>query len=87
MVGELCFPILPFFEDEYRDPRYLIEKAFLRELFEEHECDLNIHGHSHHRHIEEPRCLCVCVEQTEFSPVRLNDFLRERLVENRKLVA
>lgn len=81
------FSHFAIFEDEYKDCRYLIEKAFLRELFEEYECEINIHGHSHHRTIDDPRCLCACVEQTDFSPVRLSDFLESRLVENTQLVA
>ena len=83
----IMFSHFAIFEDEYKDCRYLIEKAFLRELFEEYECEINIHGHSHHRTIDDPRCLCACVEQTDFSPVRLRDFLESRLVENTQLVA
>lgn len=33
---------------------------------------VNVHGHLHARSLDDPRYLCVSVEQTEFRPVRLD---------------
>lgn len=74
----ILFSHFAIFEDEKLDRRYLLEKAWLRELFERYDCAINIHGHSHTRVIDDPRCVCACVEFTEFKPVRIGDFLTQR---------
>ncbi len=64
-------------EKEEDDRRYLVEKAFLRELYGEYKCDINIHGHNHTRSINHDECVSVCVEHTLFTPVRLGQFMAQ----------
>lgn len=71
----LMFSHFGIFDEDEDDPRYLIEKAYLRDLFIQYQCDLNIHGHTHDRHISDERCVNACMEQTHFKPVRLNQFI------------
>jgi len=35
----------------------------------------NVHGHTHERVIDDPRYLCVSVDQTDFRPISLEDVL------------
>lgn len=37
----------------------------------------NIHGHTHDRSLEDPWYHCVCVEQTSFRPILLEDVVKE----------
>jgi len=71
----IMFTHFAIFEDENQDRRYLLEKAYLRELFAEHACDVNIHGHTHDRPVRNDKSFSACVEQTFFSPTMLRDFL------------
>lgn len=38
---------------------------------------INIHGHLHGNKIDDPRYVCVSVEQTNFAPVDLNDIIKD----------
>ena len=78
----ILFSHFAIFEDDIRDRRYIVEKAYLRKLFSDYACDINVHGHTHLRPVEDPRCHCACVELLEFAPVRLADFLYRRLTGN-----
>ncbi len=71
-------------EKEEDDQRYLVEKAFLRDLYQEYECNVNIHGHNHTRSVNHDDCVSVCVEHTLFTPVRLGQFLAQYTVGNQK---
>jgi calcineurin-like phosphoesterase family protein len=71
----IMFSHFAIFESEQQDSRYLLEKAYLRELFEEHRCDVNIHGHTHDRLVKSRDCLSACVEKNYFTPTLLKDFL------------
>jgi len=75
----ILFSHFAIHEGEHDDPRYLVEKAHLRELFNHFECDLNVHGHTHIRPVDHPRCLSACVETTGFKPLRIGDFLRRHI--------
>lgn len=37
--------------------------------------DINIHGHIHEKVMEEHNYICVCVEQTNYAPVHLDEIL------------
>lgn len=71
----ILFSHFAIFEDECDDRRYLVDKAYLRELFSTYRCDINIHGHTHERPVTARQCYSACVEQTRFCPIMLNDFL------------
>lgn len=75
----ILFSHFAIFEDEARDRRYLLEKAYLRDLYKEFDCDYNVHGHTHTRRIDDERCLCACVEQTDLTPIQLNMFLEREI--------
>jgi calcineurin-like phosphoesterase family protein len=42
----------------------------------------NVHGHYHANHINDPRYLCVCVEQINYRPIELS-VVRERIARNK----
>ncbi len=42
---------------------------------------LNVHGHIHEKTMDDRRCVNVCVEQTDYAPVRLHALLDARLAE------
>jgi calcineurin-like phosphoesterase family protein len=39
------------------------------QYLEEHQAIANVHGHTHSKFIDDPRYICVSVEQTYFQPV------------------
>ena len=75
----ILFSHFAIFEDDARDRRFIVEKAFLRKLFSDYRCNINIHGHTHLREVDDIRCHSACVEHLAFSPVRLGDFLQDRV--------
>lgn len=81
----IMFSHFALFEDEQLDSRYLLEKAYLRKLFDQYQCEINIHGHTHDRPVKSEKCFSACVEQTYFSPVRLEDFLMEMQLSIRRI--
>ncbi len=78
----VMFSHFALYEEEVRDTRYLVEKAFLRDLFTQYQCDFNIHGHTHHRDVDHPQCVSACMEKTAFTPIRLDRFMNEVIPEN-----
>lgn len=83
----ILFSHFAIYEDDYDDCRYLVEKAFLRDLFSRYRCDINIHGHTHHRPVAHPDCLSACMEQTLFTPIRLEQFLSRRVKVSEQKIA
>lgn len=73
----ILFSHFAIYEDEFDDRRYLVEKAYMRELYDRYHCTINIHGHNHTRPIDHPDCFSVCVEHTYFTPITLGQFLRQ----------
>lgn len=75
----IMFSHFAIFENELDDCRYLVEKAFLRSLYEQENCSINIHGHIHNRPIDHPSCYSVCGEQLNFTPIQLGNFLSQQI--------
>ncbi len=42
----------------------------------------NIHGHLHANHVNDPRYLCVCVEQIDYRPIEISE-IRKRVERNK----
>ena len=69
------YPI--FYDDAYDREIVLGEKEFLRQVFVEEKCSLNVHGHIHETDSNNLLSVNVCVEKTAFEPIGLDVLIRD----------
>lgn len=68
---KILFSHYPIVSDGYDHTQW----KYLAEIFERENCDVNIHGHTHDMEIDSDKCICACVEKTDFKPIKLGDLL------------
>ncbi len=74
--GRILFSHYPIAAEE----RFFFDHVrVLNEIFYKTECVLNVHGHTHSVDLDDPRCVNVSVEKTDFKPVRLSEILEAGL--------
>lgn len=45
----------------------------------------NVHGHLHNYQLDDPRYLCVSIEQTNFKPIHLDEVIKRLKIQNGKI--
>lgn len=78
---------LPYFDDIRA---YVVQKYEDRKVIMSHipihpdsvgRFGINIHGHLHYQKIDDPRYICVSMEHINYTPVVVQDLLKEKLVD------
>ena len=69
----------PLFDNCEHDQKKDFAKSIkaLEELYEDFNCDINIHGHTHGRNSNFKKCIIVCVEKTDFKQFKFSEILEK----------
>lgn len=57
------------------DVKYSKQIEGLMKIFEYCKCNYNLHGHTHYNQMDDDRCLNISVENTNFSPITLDEII------------
>lgn len=75
--SRVMFTHFPLFNDNPYDGKYNNITKIFEYIYNELDCDINIHGHTHSKGAKKSFCKSVCVELIDFKPIRLNDVLNK----------
>ncbi len=71
----IMFSHIPILLKKRREKRYGRNSAFLNELFDEFDCDINIHGHLHTDFTGMSNCFNIGVDVLDYTPIQLKNIL------------
>lgn len=69
----ILFSHYPIVSDGYDDTRW----KYLSKVFDQKQCQINIHGHVHSMQLDEKFCINASVEAIGYRPVRLREILNQ----------
>ena len=72
---KILFSHFPLFGHDYKDPRFPDMKAALEEIYNDFNCDINIHGHTHSYNLNNTLNINVSLENINFKPIQLKHLL------------
>jgi len=72
---KIFFSHFPLFGKDYKDPKFPNMKDDLEEIYNNFNCDINMHGHTHSNNLENSLNINVCVENINFRPIQIKELL------------
>lgn len=67
-------------DDERFDKKYKEDIESLKSIYKQYNCELNIHGHVHSRKLINKSTEPVCVEQTNFYPLKISEVIVKNIL-------
>ena len=73
--SRILFSHIPMLIISQYDDKYKGKALYLENLFDEYDCDFNIHGHIHRNKTHKKYCYNVSVDAVDFKPIPLKDII------------
>ena len=63
------------------DRKFRAQIRLLKAIFNEAECDFNLHGHTHSNLMDDERCINLSVEHIDFKPISMGEIMERKIEE------